>query len=769
MTNEITFQVPDCFRIIKKFINWYPERNTKTGKTDKIPCNLLGYKINPHDPENWLNLTTALTSNYNVGLDITGDDDIAFVDLDGCRDAETDYIHPNAQKIIEMFPGAVMEISQSGTGLHIFAKCNKKVIYDLFTKDHWNKNNDKDGKLGFTLEVYTHGRFAALTFNWLVPNNPGSLDIDHTGSVCQFLTEYKPVDRPTPTTPVSATPPPYYPPTNPDNKIIELASDASNGHEFLNLFHANGAVLSSKYPATDRDDNFTFDHSSADLALCSLLAFWTAKDFHQIDRIFRKSGLYRDKWEREKYRISTINKAIAGCHDIYGEGQSSRHLHVPPGTKSIHAQQKFAGVEKILPEGSSPTPLNAGGSSSSNLQASSSVLQTPPLPGIKLVFDDEIQPDNVQWLWLHRIPRGKVSLFAGAPGVGKSTLTMKVAATVSNGYPWPDDITGPEAGTVILLNAEDGVSTNIKPRYMASGGKLGSLAIVESVIRYSEDGKKLEKDIFNLEQDILLLQQIVEQINNSDRPNVRLIIVDPLNAFWGGRIDSFKDQDVRRALSPLKDFAEKNDIAVLCVTHFRKSGANTSNHNDVLDKFSGSVGITGAARICWAIVKETAENDEGNIEDTGRVLMLRAKGNDSKDPGGIAYTIENHTLVGHTDKHGEPIKTSRLIWSNEPVHITADQAMTPQRGDKERPKLKEAIEFLKTQLLEGPKSPKDLKKAAEACFTGSWETIRKAKKEMQDNGEIETIEDGKNNFNWQLKNRVINSSAPILPPIKTVH
>lgn len=692
MTNEIKIQAPDCFWKIEQFINWYPETSKKTGKTDKIPCDLVGYKINPHDPKNWLHLTSALTSNYNVGLDITENDNIVFIDLDDCRDPETGHIPPSAQKIVDMFPGAIVEISQSGTGLHIFASANKKTIYDLFTQEHWNKNNDKTGKLGFKLEVYTHGRFAALTFNWLNPGHPGSLEIDYTGSVCQFLTEYKPDDKPSPTTPAPSLPLIIETaPVIPDEKIIELASGASNGQDFLNLFNANGAVLNTKYPATDRDDKLAFDHSSADFALCSLLAFWTAKDFFQIDRIFRKSGLYRHKWERDDYCTNTIIKAIAGCQDIYMEGQSSRHLHVPPGTKSLHAEQKFAGANTTLPEGASLTPPDAGGSSSSNLQAP----PLPPHPGINIVFDDEIEPDNVQWLWPNRIPRGKVSLFAGAPGVGKSTLTMKVAATVSNGYPWPDNIVGPEAGTVILLNAEDGVRTNIKPRYMASGGKLGSLAIVESVTRLSDDGKKLEKDIFNLEQDVIALQQIVEKINNSGRPNVRLIVVDPLNAFWGGKINAFVDQEVRRALSPLKEFAEKNDIAVLCVTHFRKSGTNTNSHNDVLDKFSGSVGITGAARICWAVVKETAQNDDGYIEETGRILMLRAKGNDSKDPGGIAYTIEDYTLPDNdTDKHGNVIQTSRLIWNHEPVHVTADQAMTPQRGDQERPKLKEAIEFL---------------------------------------------------------------------------
>lgn len=75
------------------------------------------------------------------------------------------------------------------------------------------------------------------------------------------------------------------------------------------------------------------DHSAADLALCNLLAFWCGRDEAQMDRLFRQSGLYRDKWDRDDYREGTIQRAIDGCREAYGEGRNGNgpwHREAPP-------------------------------------------------------------------------------------------------------------------------------------------------------------------------------------------------------------------------------------------------------------------------------------------------------------------------------------------------------------------------------------------------------------------------------------------------------
>ncbi|MEZ4870419.1 MAG: phage/plasmid primase, P4 family [Caldilineaceae bacterium] len=73
------------------------------------------------------------------------------------------------------------------------------------------------------------------------------------------------------------------------------------------------------------------DHSSADQALCNHLAFWAGCDPDRMDRLFRQSGLYREKWERADYRERTISKAIAGCNGVYDpesyRSNGAPHMH----------------------------------------------------------------------------------------------------------------------------------------------------------------------------------------------------------------------------------------------------------------------------------------------------------------------------------------------------------------------------------------------------------------------------------------------------------
>lgn len=97
-----------------------------------------------------------------------------------------------------------------------------------------------------------------------------------------------------------------------DEDLIEKAKNAENGDKFTRLW--NGDI--SGYPS----------HSEADLALCDLLAFWTAGDRQRINSLFRNSGLFREKWERDDYRQGTIGKALENRTEFYepqpnGDGQ----------------------------------------------------------------------------------------------------------------------------------------------------------------------------------------------------------------------------------------------------------------------------------------------------------------------------------------------------------------------------------------------------------------------------------------------------------------
>jgi hypothetical protein len=88
-----------------------------------------------------------------------------------------------------------------------------------------------------------------------------------------------------------------------------------------------------------------------------------------------------------------------------------------------------------------------------------------------------VQPQRVEWLWAGRIPRGKLTIIDGDPGLGKSVLTVDLAARVSRGYPMPDGEPGEdrEPAGVLILSAEDGLEDTIVPRLVAAGADLSRI------------------------------------------------------------------------------------------------------------------------------------------------------------------------------------------------------------------------------------------------------------------------------------------------------
>ena len=93
-----------------------------------------------------------------------------------------------------------------------------------------------------------------------------------------------------------------------DHELLDLARKSENGYRFERLWAGNL-------------DDYRNDQSAADLALCTMLAFWTQKDEARIDHLFRQSGLYRQKWERDEYRERTIRRACDSVYSVYEPGE----------------------------------------------------------------------------------------------------------------------------------------------------------------------------------------------------------------------------------------------------------------------------------------------------------------------------------------------------------------------------------------------------------------------------------------------------------------
>ena len=97
----------------------------------------------------------------------------------------------------------------------------------------------------------------------------------------------------------------------------------------------------------------------------------------------------------------------------------------------------------------------------------------------------DVTPSRVDWLWQERVARGKLTVLAGDPGVGKSFFTLSMASTLSVGGVWPDGNAAP-LSNVLVVSAEDGLADTIRPRLDLSKADLGRIHHINTVLREGE-------------------------------------------------------------------------------------------------------------------------------------------------------------------------------------------------------------------------------------------------------------------------------------------
>lgn|GEM_PF-3456641 len=208
-------------------------------------------------------------------------------------------------------------------------------------------------------------------------------------------------------------------------------------------------------------------------------------------------------------------------------------------------------------------------------------------PGPVIVRLADVEPGRaVEWLWRGHVPRGTVTIFEGDPGLGKSALTCDLAARVSTGAPMPDGTPGVVGGAVIL-SAEDSLRDVIRPRLEAAGADLERVVAL-AAIRTAE-GERLPE----LPLDLGALERAIVE------SSAVLVVIDPLMAYLGVEVNSWRDQDVRRALAPLAALAERAGCAVVIIRHLNKGAGGSAIYRG-----GGSIGIVGAARAAFVVAKD---------------------------------------------------------------------------------------------------------------------------------------------------------------------
>lgn len=323
-----------------------------------------------------------------------------------------------------------------------------------------------------------------------------------------------------------------------------------------------------------------------------------------------------------------------------------------------------------------------------------------------LVSAATIRPKAAQWLWPQWLPRGMLTILAGAGGDGKTTLTLGLIATMTSGGRWPDGSFCTEKQNAVIFSSEDSAEHTIIPRLIASGADLNRVFVMQG--RINDLG---ELEPFDPSRDCDLLARELDRIGG-----VGLIMIDPIVAAVSG--DMHRANDVRRSLQPLVNLAEQHGAAVVGISHFAKGSQASSPADRVL----GSQAFTALARMVLVSAKREGEEDR---------VLARAKSNISADDGGCTYTIRPVTIDGGID-------TVVATWgdvidgSAREILADAEQLTTNEAPDEDDP-----AETLRRVLSAGRVSGKDAKRVmADNGF--SAKQVRSAREKLG----VETVREG---------------------------
>ncbi|WP_317175901.1 hypothetical protein [Halomontanus rarus] len=282
----------------------------RDGKQTKVPVNpATGDFASTTDDRTWSDLEQALEcaatdAADGIGFVFTATDPLVGVDLDDCRDPDSGKPLEPAPTIIERLD-SFTEVSPSGTGYH--------VILEGDLPDGGNRHG--------SIEMYDQARFFTVTADH-VAGTPETVeprqdaledvheefvaqdDSDESDGSMDASRDVSTLSEGSGTLDLA------------DEELLEKARSASNGDKFDRLWRGSMTGYESQ--------------SEADMALCCLLAFWTGGDAARVDRLFRQSGLIREKWDDvhysdgSTYGEKTVERAIANTDDVYdpssGEG-----------------------------------------------------------------------------------------------------------------------------------------------------------------------------------------------------------------------------------------------------------------------------------------------------------------------------------------------------------------------------------------------------------------------------------------------------------------
>jgi hypothetical protein len=302
----------------------------------------------------------------------------------------------------------------------------------------------------------------------------------------------------------------------------------------------------------------------------------------------------------------------------------------------------------------------------------------------RLVCVADVAPKAVEWLWLPRLARGKLTLLAGDPGAGKTHLALAVAAGLSRGWPLPGQVTSGPPCSIVYMSREDGVADTLRPRLDALRADCSRVHVLDG----AADGGSVS---------LANVDVIVDAI---ERTGAALVVVDPIQSWLGARVDAHRANETRPVLDALAAVCARHRCACLVIAHTAKARGVRA-----VTAALGSIDFAAAARVM--LIAGADPHDES------RSVLAAAKSNIGPMPDSVAYAIDR--------------ETGAFSWAGTVDVTAADVLAADGATEDDRSALSEAIDWLRTELAAGPRTARDMERAARAAGIAGH-TLRRARR-----------------------------------------
>ena len=547
--------IPRELTELPQWVAW--RREEREGKTTKVPYTpATGKRASTTNSATWTPFEKASAASEEdrwggIGFVFTGDDPYVGVDLDKCRNPDTGEIDPEAREAADAL-NSYTEISPSGTGLHVICRGSLPP----------------GGRKRGTLEMYSEGRFFCMTGEHL-EGTPLATE-ERREELAALHARYFGKAKPKVAQPVGVGKP-----SNPgDAELLEKAGTAKGGAKFTALMAGDWSDYASQ--------------SEADSALCCKLAFWTGKDTSRIDRLFRQSGLYREKWDKPHH----------GDGSTYGQGTIQRALEL---TTEIYKPRP-------------PSGNNAAPKDHADPDATPEDPEAPTRTAV-VVKLETVAREEVDWIWQDRLPLRRLTGFIGDPGVGKSWGLLGITTAITRGVALPGQTIGGDPAKALILTAEDGLADTVVPRLEDMGADVSMVRVLDAVQDHDS------RQMLSLVTDIDIIEDAL-----SREDDYKLLILDPINAYLGSVLDTHRDAALRSVLAPLADMAERYSIAVAFILHLTKGQADRAIY-----RAQGNIAYVAAARVVHLVGVNPDDEDER--------IMACIKNNLVAKPPAVTFTL----------------------------------------------------------------------------------------------------------------------------------